>query len=68
METLPRHLSKGLRVKLGDFGTFSVKLDTKSQETEELVTAHVVKGVKINFRPSWTLSQTMADTPLVKVS
>lgn len=45
-------LLEGHSVKLDNFGTFSLTVTCKSQETPEKVTADCIDGVHLRFRPS----------------
>ncbi|MBP3551920.1 MAG: HU family DNA-binding protein [Bacteroidaceae bacterium] len=46
-----RALLDGKSVKLGDWGTFQVRLSTEGADTKETLTAGNVKQVRINFQP-----------------
>ncbi len=46
-----RALLDGKSVKLGDWGTFQVRLSTDGAATKEALTAANVKQVRINFQP-----------------
>lgn len=46
-----RALMDGKSVKLGDWGSFQVRLSTEGAATKEALTAANVKQVKINFQP-----------------
>ena len=43
---------EGHSVKLDNFGTFSLTIQSKSQETPEQVTAATINNCRITFRPS----------------
>lgn len=46
-----RALMDGKSVKLGDWGSFQVRLSTEGAATKETLTAANVKQVRINFQP-----------------
>ena len=46
-----RALLDGKSVKLGDWGSFQVRLSTEGADTKEALTAGNVKQVRINFQP-----------------
>lgn len=48
---LLRRLLSGESVKLGNWGSFSVTITSSGAETKELVTAHNIKSVNLNFQP-----------------
>lgn len=50
-KVMQRLLLDGKSVKLGDWGTFNVTLNTEGADTREALTAHNVKRVNINFQP-----------------
>ena len=48
---IPDEIGSGNIVRLGDFGSFWLKLKTEAAETAEAVTAHNVTGVVPRFTP-----------------
>ena len=50
LQVIPQYLSEGSNVKLGDFGSFSVRLKSEGVATEGELTASSIKGVKLHFR------------------
>lgn len=49
---LTSELLEGHSVKLDNFGTFSLSISSKSQETAEKVTANCIESVHLRFHPS----------------
>ena len=48
---IPDEIGRGNVVKLGDFGSFWIKLKTEASETSESVTRHNVTGLVPRFTP-----------------
>jgi len=51
LQIIPEYLSEGSNVKLGEFGSFSVRLKSEGMATIDALTAANIKGVKLHFRP-----------------
>ena len=47
---IPKLLSEGHSVKMGDFGTFSLTLSSQGAETKEEFNASMIKGANLHFR------------------
>ncbi|MDR2148558.1 MAG: HU family DNA-binding protein [Tannerella sp.] len=62
VEELPTFLKLGLSVKLGDFGTFRLNLQSEGVEPGQKFTAANIKGVKVIFTPGSELKTSLADT------
>ena len=48
---VPKHLSKGHIVRLGDFGSFFTTANSEGSETEEDFNESLIKKTNIKFRP-----------------
>ena len=48
---IPRYLSKGRVIRLGDLGTIRVTLNSEGVEKEEDVSPHIIKRTKVLFKP-----------------
>jgi predicted histone-like DNA-binding protein len=48
---IPRELADGNIVRLGDFGTFSLRVRSEGSETRERVSARKITRRIVNFRP-----------------
>ena len=48
---IPRELADGNIVDLGDFGSFSLRINSEGVATEDAVTAHNITRVIAGFRP-----------------
>ena len=60
-----RLLLDGKSVKLGDWGTFNVTLNTEGAERKEDLTAHNVKRVNVNFQPADEMKAAMQKADFV---
>ena len=58
-------LLDGKSVKLGDWGTFNVTLNTEGAERKEDLTAHNVKRVNVNFQPADEMKAAMQKADFV---
>lgn len=58
-KVVQRLLLDGKSVKLGNWGTFNVTLNTEGADTKEALTARNVKTVNINFQPGTELKAAM---------
>lgn len=64
-KVVQRLLLDGKSVKLGDWGTFNVTLNTEGAATKAELTARNVKRVNINFQPSDELKAAMQKADFV---
>ena len=51
IKLVPKHLSKGHIVRLGDFGSFFTTANSEGSETEEDFNESLIKKTNIKFRP-----------------
>jgi len=51
LQVIPEELADGNIVRLGDFGSFSLRSQSEGSETAEEVSAHNIKRIKVAFRP-----------------
>ena len=58
-KVVQRLLLDGKSVKLGDWGTFNITLNTEGELTKDQLTAHNVKRVNINFQAGDDLKTSM---------
>ena len=64
-KVVQRLLLDGKSVKLGDWGTFNITLNTEGTERKEDLTAHNVKRVNINFQPADEMKAAMQKADFV---
>lgn len=67
-ELLPKHLTDGRLLRLGDFGSMRLNLRSQGEDTAEDVKNHSILGTKLLFRPSKELSRRLAEVQFRKVS
>jgi predicted histone-like DNA-binding protein len=66
IQLIPRHLSQGDIVRLGDFGAFAIGILSEGTEQEKNFTASMITTVKIYFRPGKELKRALALTEFEK--
>ena len=64
-KVVQRLLLDGKSVKLGDWGTFNITLNTEGTERKEDLTARNVKRVNINFQPADEMKAAMQKADFV---
>ena len=64
-KVVQRLLLDGKSVKLGDWGTFNVTLNTEGAERKEDLTARNVKRVNVNFQPADEMKAAMQKADFV---
>ncbi len=52
MDIIPQELLNGKVVSLGELGTFFLSVKSDGVQTEDELTPRIVKGVKIQYRPT----------------
>jgi predicted histone-like DNA-binding protein len=67
-QTVPQELAEGRIVRFGDFGSFSVTLQSEGAATEKEFNAALINNVKVAFRPGKLFAQAMQGASLRKVS
>ena len=66
LQLIPRHVTEGDTVRLGDFGSFSVRIASRGTASEDIFTASQIKGVKLGFRPGKELKKALDDAEFEK--
>ena len=66
LQIIPRHVIDGEIVRLGDFGSFSVRLSSEGAESESSFSSNLIKGVKLSFRPGKELKKALDDAEFEK--
>jgi predicted histone-like DNA-binding protein len=59
IQLIPKHLAESEIVRLGDFGSFSIKLISEGAAQEEAFKEAMIKNVKIYFRPGKELKKSL---------
>ena len=66
LQIIPRHLTQGEIVRLGDFGSFSVRLSSAGAATAAEFTSSLIKDLNLSFRPGRELDQTLSNVVFEK--
>jgi predicted histone-like DNA-binding protein len=67
LELVPEELAKGNLVRLGEFGSFSVSLQSVGTDSEKDFTSGCITDCKIRFRPGGEVLKRMAMVKYEKV-
>jgi len=67
LQLIPRHLADGRIVRLGDFGSFGVRLKSGGAESAETFSSSLIEGAKLYFRPGRELNRAMNDLSYQKL-
>jgi len=67
LHVIPEELSKGNIVRLGDFGSFLLTIQSDGMEKEEDVTATSIKSNKLHFRPGKEIAKKLDGVEYRKV-
>jgi predicted histone-like DNA-binding protein len=57
LQVIPQNLAKGLRVELGDLGSFTISAKSEGKEKAEDVTAHCIQTPKPRFMAGKALKE-----------
>lgn len=68
IETIPKELLRGNKVKLGDFGSFSITLKSEPAVTAEEVKSSQVSKTRIIFRPGKLVTEQLNNIEFEKIS
>lgn len=60
VQILIEELSNGKTLRFGEFGSFALSLSSEGKDTDDEVTAAVIKAAKILFRPGIDLKKMLA--------
>ena len=63
---IPRQISNGNIVELGDFGTLWMRIQSEGSDTLEEVKANNIKRVTARFKPGKEFKQVLNNTQFVK--
>jgi predicted histone-like DNA-binding protein len=66
IQLIPKHLTQGDIVRLGDFGTFAIGILSEGAEQEKDFNANMITNVKIYFRPGSELKRALTLTEFEK--
>lgn len=68
IELIPKHLSDGKLIQLGDFGSFRLTISSNGVEIETDVKGEIIKGVRIVFTPGATMKTKLSKLKFEKMS
>ena len=60
IQLIPKHLARGVMVRLGDFGSYSIGISSNGADSEEEFSERLIKGAKIYFRPGRQLKRAIS--------
>jgi predicted histone-like DNA-binding protein len=66
-KVVKRHLENGKIVRLGDFGTFQIAVNSEGAETEEKFHPSLIRKSRVTFRPGADLKDMLATLKFEKV-
>ena len=66
IDLVPERLNEGKIVRLGEFGSFSMSINSEGVEKEEDFTAANIKGNSLNFRPGKQVQKVLDTVDYVK--
>ena len=66
IQLVPKHLTNGEIVRLGEFGSFAIGIISSGAQNEDDFTADMIKGVKCYFRPGKELKKALDNTRFEK--
>ena len=66
LQIIPRHVTDGEIVRLGDFGSFSVRISSEGATSEGDFSTTLIKGVKLSFRPGKELKKSLDNAEFEK--
>jgi len=61
LQLIPEALSDGKIIRIGDFGTFMLKISSEGVENPDELTIRNIKGVKVIFRPGQAFKKMLRD-------
>ena len=66
LQIIPRHVTNGNIVRLADFGSFNIRIDSEPSDTEEAFNKSLINGVKLYFRPGKELQKALENVEFEK--
>jgi len=66
IDLVPERLNEGKIVRLGEFGSFSMSINSEGVEKEEDFTTANIKGNSLNFRPGKQVQKVLDTVDYVK--
>lgn len=66
IQLIPKHITQGETVRLGEFGSFSIGISSKGCNSEDEFNSNMIKNLKIYFRPGKEFKKAINDTEFEK--
>jgi predicted histone-like DNA-binding protein len=66
IQLIPKHVTQGDIIRLGDFGSFAIGIRSSGAQQEEQFRTDMIKGLKIYFRPGKELKRALTLTEFEK--
>jgi len=66
LQLIPKHLSEGRIIRLGDFGSFGVRINGSGSETEGTFSKNRIKKLKLEFRPGQEIRKALDNAVIQK--
>ena len=66
LQVIPKHLAQAEIVRLGEFGSYSVRISSEGADSEQAFNSGLIKGLNLNFRPGKEVEQGLANVTYEK--
>ena len=67
LQLIPRHVTNSHIVRLADFGSFNVRIDSEASDTEEGFKNNLINGINLYFHPGKELQKALENVKFEKV-
>ena len=59
LQVIPKHLAQAEIVRLGEFGSYSVRISSEGADSEQAFNSRLIKGLNLSFRPGKEVEQVL---------
>jgi len=59
LQVITKHLAQGEIVRLGEFGSYSVRISSEGADSEQAFNSRLIKGLNLSFRPGKEVEQVL---------
>ena len=59
LQVIPKHLAQAEIVRLGEFGSYSVRISSEGADGEQAFNSSLIKGLNLSFRPGKEVEQVL---------
>ena len=59
LQVITKHLAQGEIVRLGEFGSYSVRISSEGADSEQAFNSSLIKGLNLSFRPGKEVEQVL---------